>query len=133
MPSNPKYKENDYQAEQLDDEVIANMFNTQYVYPKQIKLLSNGKFKCRKIPYVLQYYVSNKENCLTCFFMYYSLRDEIELFSSNPPTYSAKLAERGIIKVVNQNYSLVEPFATIVDDSFKRISSDIDNNMDPHG
>ena len=76
---------------------------------------------------------AQKNMHITCFFMYYSLRDEIELFSSNPPTYSAKLAERGIIKVVNQNYSLVEPFATIVDDSFKRISSDIDNNMDPHG
>ena len=35
--------------------------------------------------------------------------------------------------MINQNYSLVEPFATIVDDAFLRISCDIDSNMDPHG
>ena len=35
--------------------------------------------------------------------------------------------------MINQNYSLVEPFATIVDDAFLRISCDTDSNMDPHG
>ena len=35
--------------------------------------------------------------------------------------------------MVNQNYSLVEPFATIVDNAFLRLSSDIDNIMDPYG
>ena len=34
---------------------------------------------------------------------------------------------------MNQNYSLVEPFATIVDKAFLRLSSDIDNIMDPYG
>ena len=38
-----------------------------------------------------------------------------------------------MIEVVNQNYSLVEPFATIFDDAFLRISCDIDSNMDPYG
>ena len=38
-----------------------------------------------------------------------------------------------MIQVVNQNYSLVEPFATIFDDAFLRISCDIDSNMDPYG
>ena len=38
-----------------------------------------------------------------------------------------------MIEVVNQNCSSVEPFATIVDDAFLRISCDIDSNMDPHG
>ena len=33
----------------------------------------------------------------------------------------------------NQHYSLVEPFATIVDNSFLRLSSGIDNIMDPYG
>ena len=52
-----------------------------YAYPKQIKLLSNEKLKCRKIPYVLQYYIPNKkispeENVHHMFFMYYSFRDE---------------------------------------------------------
>ena len=38
-----------------------------------------------------------------------------------------------MIQVVNQIYSLVEPFATIIDDAFLRIISDTDNNMDPYG
>ena len=37
-----------------------------------------------------------------------------------------------MIEAVNQNYSLVEPFAAIVDDAFLRISCDTDSNMDPY-
>ena len=59
LPSNPKCKENDYQLEELDDESISGMSNIGYTYPKQIKLLSNEKLKCRKMPYVLQYYLPN--------------------------------------------------------------------------
>ena len=64
--------------------------------------------------------------------MYYPFRDEKELLSGNPPTYASKLSEPGVIDLVNQNYSLVEPFATIVDNAFLRLSSDIDNIMDPY-
>ena len=38
-----------------------------------------------------------------------------------------------MIEVVNQNYSFVEPFATIVDDTFLRITCRIDSDMDPYG
>ena len=38
-----------------------------------------------------------------------------------------------MIQVVNQIYSLDEPFATIIDDAFLRIISDTDSNMDPYG
>ena len=65
--------------------------------------------------------------------MYYPFRDEKELLSGNPPTYASKLSEPGVIDLVNQNYSLVEPFATIADNAFLRLSSDIDNIMDPYG
>ena len=53
-------------------------------------------------------------------FMYYPFRDEKELLGGNPPTYASKLSEPGVIDLVNQNYSLVEPFATIVDNAFLR-------------
>ena len=66
-------------------------------------------------------------------FMYYPFRDQKELLSGNPPTYACKLSEPGVIDLVNQNYSLVEPFATIADNAFLRLSSDIDNIMDPYG
>ena len=66
-------------------------------------------------------------------FMYYPFRDEKLLLSENPPTYVNKLSEPGVTDVVNQNYSLFETSATIVDDTFLRISCDIDSNMGPYG
>ena len=65
-------------------------------------------------------------------FMYYPFRDQKELLSGNPPTYACKLSEPGVIDLVNQNYSLVESFATIADNAFLRLSSDIDNIVDPY-
>ena len=41
LPSNPKYKENDYQPEEFDNESISGMSKIGCAYPKQIKLLSN--------------------------------------------------------------------------------------------
>ena len=51
LPSKPKYKENDYQPKELDDEIVEDNLNLEYLYPKDIKLLSNEKMKCRKTPY----------------------------------------------------------------------------------
>ena len=51
----------------------------------------------------------------------------------NPPTYASKRSEPGVIDLVNQHYSLVEPFATLVNNAFLRLSSDIDNIMYPYG
>ena len=94
--------------------------------------------KCRKTLYVLQYYVPNKETkpeeyAYHILFKYYIFRDEKELLNDNLATYASKLSEPWEIDLVNQNYSLVEPFATIVDNAFLRLSSDIDNIMDPYG
>ena len=88
--------------------------------------------KCCKTPYVLQYYVPNKETkpeeyTHHMLFMY------CPLLSGNSPTYASKLWKSGVIDLVNQNYSLVELFATIVDNAFLKLSSDIDNIMDPYG
>ena len=84
------------------------MSNIGYAYPMLIKLLSNENLKCHKIPYVLQYYVPNKETspeyAHRMLFIYYPFRDEKELLSGNPPRYVSKLSEHGVIEVVNQNY-----------------------------
>ena len=81
LPSNPKYTENDYQPKELHDEIVEDISNSDYLYPKDIKLLSNEKMKCYKTSYVLQYYVPNKETKLEEYlhhmlFMYYTFRDE---------------------------------------------------------
>ena len=108
LPSNPKYKEDDYQPDELDDEIVEDISNSDYLYLKDIKLLSNEKMKCCKTPYVLQYYVPNKETKLEEYahhmpFMYYPFRDEKELLSGNPPTYASKLSKPSVIDLVNQN------------------------------
>ena len=106
LPSNPKHKENDYQPEELDDEIVEDISNSDYLYAKDIKLLSNEKMKCRKRSYVLQYYVPNKEikpeeYAHHMLFMYYLFRDEKELLSGVPPTYAGKLSEPGVTDLVN--------------------------------
>ena len=94
--------------------------------------------KCRKTPYLLQYYLPNKETKPEGYdhhmlFMYYPFRDEKEVLSENPPTYASKHSEPRVIDLVNQNYSLVEPFPAIVENTFLTLSSYIDNIMDTHG
>ena len=59
---NAKFKENDYQPEELVDELMEDIHNIDYIYPKVIPLiLSKEKLKCRKFPFVLQFYVPNQQ------------------------------------------------------------------------
>ena len=81
LSSNTKYKENNYQPEERDDEIVEDISNSDYLCPRNIKLLSNKKIKYRKTPCVLQYYVPNKETkpekyAHHMLFMYYPFRDE---------------------------------------------------------
>ena len=74
-------RKNDYQQEELDDEIVEDISNSDYLYLKDIKLLSNEKMKCRKTLYVLQHYVPNKETRSEKYahhmlFMCYQFRDE---------------------------------------------------------
>ena len=86
----------------------------------------------------LAVYVSNQqtqpeEYAHHMLFMYYPFRNENDLKSGNPPTYSNKLRESNVISLVNQNRARVEPFATIIDDAFERYTSELETNMDPFG
>ena len=65
--------------------------------------------------------------------MYYPFRNKNDLKSGNPPTYINKLRESNVISLVNQNRARVEPFATIIDDTFERYTSELETNMDPLG
>ena len=110
---------------ELDDEIVEDLSNSDYVYPQDIKLLSKkGNATKRNMFYSI--FFPNKETkpeeyVHHTLFMYYPFRVEKELLSSNPPTYASKLSEPGVTDLVNQNYSLVEPFATIVDNAFLRL------------
>ena len=91
--------ENDYQPEELTDQFIQGNHPFQHNYRKVISLMSSKeKFKCRKIPNVLQYYETNRhvypENYYHhMIFMYYPFRREEELKGRSPPTYSQKFNE----------------------------------------
>ena len=68
-------------------------------------MLSNEKFKSHKIPYVLQYYVPNKETspeeyAYHMLFMYYPFRDEKEVLSGIAAIHSAKVAEPGVTEIL---------------------------------
>ena len=70
------------------------------------------------------YYVPNKEtkpeqHAYHMLFMYYPFGDEKTTLNRNPPIYASKLSEPDVINFVNQKYSLVEPFATSLNNTFK--------------
>ena len=61
VASNTKFTENDYQPEELSYELIEDIHNIDHIYPKVIPLMSSKeKLKCRKVSYVLQFYVPNQ-------------------------------------------------------------------------
>ena len=74
LTSNPKYKENDYQPEELDDESISGMSNVGYAYPKhntttyyEMKNSSAVKYHMFfNIMYQIKKPVQ-KNMCITCF------------------------------------------------------------------
>ena len=79
---NAKFKENDYQPEELVDELMEGIHNIDHIYPKVIPLMSSKeKLKCQKIPFVLQFYVPNQqtqpeEYAHHMLFMYYPFRNK---------------------------------------------------------
>ena len=139
LAPNTKFKEYDYQPEELVDELMEDIHNIDHIYPKVIPLMSSKeKVKCRKILFVLQFYIPNQqtqrgEYAHHMLLMYYPFRKENDLKSGNPPTYSNKLGESNMISLVNQNRDRVEPFATIIDNAFERYTSELQTNMDPFG
>ena len=50
--------------------------------------------------------------------MFYPFRDEFKLKLGQPPSYSSKLNEPGVLNMVNYNKSLVEPYSDLIDATF---------------
>ena len=50
--------------------------------------------------------------------MIYSFLDECELKVGQPPSYSSKLNEPGVLDMVNYNKSLIELYSDLVDAAF---------------
>ena len=48
-------------------------------------------------------------------------------------TYQKKLAEPGVIDIINKNQQKFEPYAAIVDRANKNLNSEFVGNQDAHG
>ena len=99
-------------------------------------LSSGGRLHYRKVDLGLRYHVPNKFKgpegyAHHLLFMFYLFRDECELKVGQPSSYSSKLGEPGVIEVINNNKSLVEPYNHLVNDAFLNYRSDISLSLDP--
>ena len=63
-------------------------------------------------------------------FMFYPFRDEFELKVGQPSSYSSKLSEPGVLEIVNNNKSLVEPYSDLVNAAFLNYRAEITSSWD---
>ena len=97
---------------------------------------SGERLHYRKVELVLRYHVPNKFKdpkgyAHHLLFMFYPFRDERELTVGQPSSYSSKLNEPGVVEVINNNKSLVEPYSDLVNYAFVNYRSDISPSWDP--
>ena len=128
----PKQLDNDVQLNELPDEVIEenHSVNNNNSYPKRITLSTGEKVVHGKVEFVLMYHVPNKHKDPEAYahhllFMFYPFCSEEQLKAGEPLPHSAKLLEAGVINVINENKSLVEPFSDMVDEAFVHFRSDL--------
>ena len=94
--------------------------------------------QCRKVCQVLRYDTPNKyrfpekyaHHLLFLFFLFRSLK---ELFGGNLPTYQGKLAEPGVMDIINENQKRFEPYAAMVDREYENLNSEFVDKQDVHG
>ena len=97
---------------------------------------ANEKLKCRKVPSVLKYHVSNQhthpeEYAHHLLFMYFPFRNENELKLNN--SYAEKLNSSNFLEIINLNRVKVEPYALLVENALERLSTNQNANIDSFG
>ena len=89
--------------------------------------------KCRKLPSILWYFAPNKywnyeSYAHHLLLLFYPFRDESDLKVGIPPSYTNKIAEPGVIDIINTNRALIEPFSDAVDEALLQYSQTEMNN-----
>ena len=120
----------------LHDKLFEANHSTTDSYPDVLILSSGERLHYRKVELVLRYHLPNKFKdpegyAHHLLLMFYSFRDECELKVGRPSSYSSKLSEPGVIEVINNNKSLVEPHSDLVNDAFLNYRSNISPSWDP--
>ena len=94
-------------------------------------MASSERLKCRNSMCLIEKLI-HKNMLITCSSCT-CLRNKNELKYGDPPFYTGKLGALGVIDIINNNRSLVEPFTDILDNAFERYNKDIQLNIDPFG
>ena len=105
-------------------------------YPEVLVLSSGERLHYCKVELVLRYHVPNKfkdpeSHAHHLLFMFYPIRDESELKVGQPSSYSSKFREPGVLEIVNNNKSLVEPYIDLVNAALINYRADITPSWDP--
>ena len=96
---NKSSKTGEYQADELDDNLIGNKMKS-VLNPPKIKLMISGEtIRCRKVRRILQYHVPSQLLSPEKFahhvkLLFVPFRDEKQSLSSFPPLYQNKLQEK---------------------------------------
>ena len=63
--------------------------------------------------------------------MFYPFHDESKLKVGEPLSYPSNLSEPGVLEIVNNNKSLVEPYSDLVNAAFLNYRAEITHSWDP--
>ena len=108
-------------------------------YPKVIKLMnSNERMQCRKVRRVLRYHAPDKyrfpkKYAHHLLFLFFLFRSEKELLGGHLSTYQRKLAEPGVLDIIDNNRQKFEPYTAMVDKAYENLNSEFVYNQDAHG
>ena len=89
-----------------------------------------------KVKLILRYHVPSKFKdpegyAHHLLFMFYPFCDKCELKVGKPSPYFSKLCEPGVLEIVNNNRSLVEPYSDLVNAAFLNERAVITPSSDP--
>ena len=129
----------EYQQDLLPDSLMK--FNHENLnYPKIIRLMdSNGTMQCRKVHQVFRYHTPNKYRFPKkythhlLFLFFFLFRSEKELLGGHFSTYQGKLAEPGVMDIINENQENFEPYSAVVDRAYENLNSEFVDNQDAYG
>ena len=116
----------DSQPIELTEELLEESLPSSNLYPKVLPIMgSNEKLYCRKVPFVLRYYVPStykypEKYAYHILILFYPFRKEFELNSRNNLTYTEKLFDNEVLDIVNFNVAQIESYGELLHSAFSQ-------------
>ena len=117
----------------LSDEILENNFPDQ-VYPPVIPLMSaKDKLNVEKSHLCFGFSLLLKIKIFELYahhalMLYLLFRRESERKVGNPPSYTNKLGETGVIELVNENRNKIEPYSELADNTLMHYNMELRSN-----